>query len=76
MREWRSQFVIWDQIGGGNYILIAHGNGVYEKREGFRNRREAEDWIERRLRRNRLASFEESLFSEPWLPPSPRASLH
>jgi len=50
MRESRSQFVIWDQIGGGNYIMIAHGEGVYEKKEGFRSRREAEEWIERRLR--------------------------
>ena len=44
MRELRSQFVIWDQIGGGNYIMIAHGDGVYEKKDGFRTRREAEEW--------------------------------
>ncbi|MDB5596991.1 MAG: hypothetical protein JWM36_3952 [Hyphomicrobiales bacterium] len=76
MRELRSKFVVWDQIGGGNYIMIAHGDGVYEKKEGFRSRREAEDWIERRLRKSRLESLEDSVFAEPWLRESPAASVH
>lgn len=76
MRELRSKFVIWDQIGGGNYIMIAHGDGVYEKREGFRSRKEAEDWIERRLRKSRLELLEESLFSQPWLTETTTASVH
>ncbi|MDB5650946.1 MAG: hypothetical protein JWL62_2466 [Hyphomicrobiales bacterium] len=76
MRELRSQFVVWDQIGGGNYIMIAHGDGVYEKKEGFRSRREAEDWIERRLRKSRLESLEEAVFAEPWLREAPAVRMH
>lgn len=76
MRELRSKFVVWDQIGGGNYIMIAHGDGVYEKKEGFRSRREAEDWIDRRLRKSRLESLEDSVFAEPWLRESPAARVH
>jgi hypothetical protein len=76
MREVRSQFVIWDQIGGGNYIVIAHGNGVYEKQEGFRSRKEAEAWVERRLRKSRLEKLEEAVFSEPWLREASRHSIH
>ncbi len=76
MRASRSQFVIWDQINGGNYIVIAHGDGVYEKKEGFRSRREAEDWIERRLRTSRLETLEASLFAEPWLREAPVAGTN
>ena len=76
MRELRSQVVIWDQIGGGNYIMIAHGDGVYEKKDGFRTRREAEEWIERRMRKSRLQSLEDAVFSEPWLREGPRPSVH
>jgi hypothetical protein len=67
MRELRSQFIIWDQVGGGSYIMISHGAGVYEKKEGFRDRKEAEDWLERRLRKNRLEKLEETVFAGPWL---------
>jgi hypothetical protein len=56
--------------------MIAHGEGVYEKMEGFRNRREAEEWIERRLRKSRLQSLEDAVFSEPWLREGPRPSVH
>ncbi len=76
MRELRSQFVIWDRIGGGAYILIAHGDGVYEKKEGFRTRKEADEWVERRLRKSRLQSLEDAVFSEPWLRDSPRPGVH
>lgn len=75
MRFLRSQFVIWDKIGGGNYIMIAHGDGVYEKKEGFRTRKEAEDWVERRLRQSRLEHLEENVFAKPWLQPI-RAALN
>ena len=76
MRELRSQFVIWEQIGGGNYIMIAHGDGVYEKKEGLRTRKEAEEWIERRLRNSRLLTLGDAVFSEHWLREGPRPSVH
>ena len=56
--------------------MIAHGDGKYEKKEGFRSRKEAEEWIERRLRKSRIESLEDSLFSEPWLREAPRPSIH
>ena len=75
MRVLRSQFVVWDKIGGGAYIMIAHGNGVFEKKEGFRTRKDAEDWIERRMRQSRLEQFENSVFEKPWLPPPQARAL-
>ncbi len=76
MRLTRSHFIIWDKAGGGNYVIISRGDGVFEKNEGFRSRQEAEEWVERCLRKARLEEMENALFAQPWLPAAQTNRAH
>lgn len=66
----RSSYVIWEfPTTGVCYIMVALGGGNHAKIDHFRNRQEAEWWIDRQIKRGELEKREAKLFNTPWLTP-------